>query len=57
MDEDKSMSDFAKSVKSIRDNILAHCEYVSLNAKIQKSKYDSLIKEGFTPEQALVLCK
>lgn len=30
------------------------CAYI---AKITKIKYDALTKEGFTPEQALFLCK
>jgi len=29
----------------------------AIRAGITKSKYDALVKEGFTPQQALELCK
>jgi len=32
-------------------------EYNQLIAKIRRSAYDAYIKEGFTSEQALELCK
>jgi hypothetical protein len=47
---------FAVLVKDIKDNILAHCEYQQLNARIQRAKYEALVKEGFTRDEALTLC-
>lgn len=32
-------------------------EYMTLIAKITKAKYDALIEEGFTHEDAIELCK
>lgn len=32
-------------------------EGINLMAKLRKAKYDAHIKEGFTPEQALEICK
>jgi hypothetical protein len=48
---------FPMLVKQLADNLLAHVEYVQLNAKIQRAKYEALVKEGFTEQQALELCK
>lgn len=32
-------------------------EYHQLDAKIKRAKYDALLAEGFSPDQALELCK
>lgn len=32
-------------------------ELIVIAAEIRKVKYDAHIKQGFTPEQALILCK
>jgi hypothetical protein len=48
---------FPVLVKQLADNLLAHIEYVQLNAKVQRAKYEALVKEGFTEQQALELTK
>lgn len=56
MNEDKLQIDFCVAVKNMRDNILAHCEFAALNARIWRARYEELIEQGFTEEQALLLC-
>lgn len=49
--------EFPMLEKQLRDNLLAHIDYVTLNAKIQRAKFNALVKEGFTEDQALKLCE
>ena len=48
------MAEFARLVKSTMPETIEH---LVLMAKLSKIKYDALIEEGFTPEQALELSK
>jgi len=56
-DQDKSRVALAQAVLELRNNIAAHIELSQLQARITRAKYDALIKEGFTEQQALLLCK
>jgi hypothetical protein len=47
----------ALMVKMLQENIVAVIECNRLNARVQREKYNALIKEGFTAEQALMLVK
>lgn len=53
---EQNQANFAMAVKDIRDNILAHVEFAQLNARIWRARYEELIEQGFTEEQALLLC-
>lgn len=57
MNNDQNAADFAMAVKAIRENIIAHCEFQTLNARIAYAKYKALVEQGFTEEQALKLCE
>lgn len=46
-----------EALRNIRSNLQLHLEYIQITAKMHKTKYDALIKEGFTDAQALELCK
>ena len=45
------------AMMNMKNNFLLMCEYHKHMAKLHKVKYDALIENKFTPEQALELCK
>jgi hypothetical protein len=56
-ESEKKQLQLAMAIKSCRENMPALFESIALQAQLTKAKYDSLIKVGFTPEQALELSK
>lgn len=56
-DEDKPRVALAQLVRDMRDNIAAHIEISQLQARVTRAKYVALVKEGFTEQQVLELCK
>lgn len=56
-DEDKGRVALAQLVADLRCNIVAHVELHQLQARITRAKFLALVKEGFTEDQALLLCK
>ena len=48
------MADAVRTLKKDKKNLI---EYVRLVAELEKAKYDALIEQGFTPEQAIILAK
>ena len=50
-------SEMQDAVIKMRLTMGVHIEYLILSAKLHKAKYDALVENGFTPEQALELCK
>lgn len=54
---DKERVNLAQSIKTIRDEMPLQIELQQVLAKLAKAKFDALVREGFTPEQALSLCK
>lgn len=49
--------DFQNAVIRMRLMMEPQIEYLRLRARLQKEKYDALIENGFTPNQAIELCK
>lgn len=48
---------FADTLRNMRRNMTNILEYKRIDAQIKRAAYLALIKEGFTPEQALELTK
>ena len=45
------------AIRTLRGNMPEFIEHAQLVAQIQRAKFLALLKEGFTPEQALLLCR
>lgn len=50
-------TEIEKQVAAYRRNENAVLEFYDINARIQRSRYLALRKEGFTPLEAIELCK
>ena len=48
-------ANFANLVNEMKANMTAYFEMIKISAEMRKVKYDALVKEGFTPEQALAI--
>ena len=55
--EAASQFQLEQGVEQTKRNMPLILEYITLQAKQRRAKYRALVKEGFTPEQALELCK
>jgi len=53
----KKIGQWKHNVEEIKANIDLYCEHFRVVAKLQREKYNALIDQGFTKEQALELCK
>ena len=51
------MSVLEKSVTELEANVPWLLKYHAIKAKITRVAYESYLREGFTPKQALELCK
>ena len=53
----EQLSELQKALVVLRQNLNMMIEYEEIRAKIIRAKYNFLIAEGFTKEEALELCK
>ena len=54
---DKEMSEMRKLLVELKKDLPVHLESQTILAQVLKAKFDALIGEGFSVEQALELCK
>lgn len=57
LDRAKENVDMRETLSQFFDQLPEQIKFQQYTAKITRVKYDALIKEGFTEEQALELCK
>jgi len=48
---------FKEGLRYLKETLSDQLEYYQITAKLHRSKYEALIAEGFTPTEALELCK
>ena len=48
---------FKDALRELKETMAEQIEYHQILAKIQKAKFDSLVKEGFSDHQAIELTK
>jgi len=46
-----------EDLKNFKESMGVIIEFYEIDAKVRKARYNSLVTEGFTPEQALEICK
>lgn len=56
-EKDARRAELSKLVRGMRDDIDLHVDLASLVAQITRAKYLALVEEGFTVDQALILCR
>ena len=56
-DSDDPITKFKEALAGMKNSLSLHLEFQTIQAKILRAKYNALITEGFTKEQALFLCK
>ena len=57
IDGNNKKNELRENLRIVQQDLSAIIEGVILNTKITRAKYDALIAEGFTKEQALELSK
>jgi hypothetical protein len=46
-----------EAIRNMKEQLPAMSEYYKIVAKMTRLKFDALLVEGFSPEEALKLCK
>lgn len=54
---DKERVSIAQTIRQLKEEMVMRIELEQTLAKLTKAKFDALVREGFTPEQAIQLCK
>lgn len=46
-----------EALSQLKRNLPAMIEYNQIDARLKRARFDALVAEGFTPAQAIELCK
>lgn len=55
-DDEAQRVAMAKAIRAMEDNWAAQVEYLHLQARIARARYEALVKVGFSEADALALC-
>jgi hypothetical protein len=53
----ESPDEFKEAIRQMRKSMETMPEYMELTSRMRKLKYEALVKEGFSHEDAIELCK
>lgn len=54
---EKDRVKMAQAIQTMKDQLPMILESIEIHAQLTRAKFDGLVKQGFTPEQALELSK
>ena len=54
---DRELSEMRKLLTEIKKDLPVHLEFQAVQAQLTRAKFNALVVEGFTTEEALELCK
>lgn len=55
-DDEAQRVAIAKAIRTMQDNWAAQVEYLQLQARIARARYEALVKVGFSEADALAMC-
>ena len=55
--DDKEKVKRAQALAQLRENMAATLDFIALEAEVIRAKYLALVRNGFTEQQAIELCK